>query len=76
MSGRMASAGGNGHAALVPLDEPLWTSRDVAAFLAVSRSWVYLHAEGGTLPSVRICGLRRFIPSEIRAWALAQREAA
>lgn len=49
--------------------EPLWDAKDVAAFLKVSRSWVYLHAEDGTLPSVRIGGLRRFVPGEIRRFA-------
>jgi excisionase family DNA binding protein len=48
----------------------MWTAKDVAAYLKASRSWVYLHAEDGTLPSVRIGGLRRFIPAQIRAWAL------
>lgn len=48
--------------------EPLWDAKDVAAFLKVSRSWVYQHAESGTLPSVRIGGLRRFIPAQIRAY--------
>jgi excisionase family DNA binding protein len=48
--------------------EPLWDAKDVAAFLKVSRSWVYLHAEAGTLPSVRIGGLRRFLPEQIRAF--------
>lgn len=49
--------------------EPLWTATDVAGFLRVSRSWVYLHAEAGDLPSVRIGGLRRFMPDQIRAYA-------
>lgn len=51
--------------------EPLWTAIQVARYLGCSRSWVYLHAEDGTLPSVRIGGLRRFVPAEIRAFALA-----
>ncbi len=49
--------------------ENLWDAKDVAAFLKVSRSWVYFHAEDGTMPSVRIGGLRRFIPEQIRAYA-------
>ena len=49
--------------------EPLWDAKDVAVFLKVSRSWVYLHAEDGTLPSVRFGGLRRFLPEQIRAYA-------
>jgi excisionase family DNA binding protein len=52
--------------------EPLWTAKDVAAFLRVSPSWVYLHAEAGDLPSVRIGGLRRFVPDAIRAYALGE----
>lgn len=51
------------------LSEPLWDAKDVAAFLKVSRSWVYLHTEDGTLPSLRIGGLRRFDPEAIRAYA-------
>ncbi len=51
------------------MDDSLWDARDVAAYLKVSRSWVYLHAEDGTLPSVHIGGLRRFIPAQIRAFA-------
>lgn len=54
--------------------EALWDSKDVANFLKASRSWVYLHAEDGTLPSVRIGGLRRFIPAEIRALSRGERD--
>lgn len=49
--------------------EGLWDAKDVQAYLKVSRSWVYLHAEAGTLPSVKIGGLRRFMPGQIRAFA-------
>jgi excisionase family DNA binding protein len=49
--------------------EPLWTAKDVATYLQASTSWVYMHAEDGTLPSVRIGGLRRFHPAAIRAYA-------
>src|SRR5579884_3936643 len=34
----------------------LWTTKEVAAFLLVSRSWVYHQAEGGLIPT---CGLVR-----------------
>ena len=51
-----------------PPTEPLWTAKDVADQLKVSRAWVYMHAEAGTLPSVRIGGLRRFLPEAIRAY--------
>jgi excisionase family DNA binding protein len=49
--------------------ESLWTVKDVAGYLKVSTSWVYMHAEDGTLPSVRIGSLRRFLPDTIRAYA-------
>ena len=49
--------------------EKLWKVNDVAEYLGVSSSWVYLHAEAGDLPSLRIGGLRRFSPEAIRAYA-------
>jgi excisionase family DNA binding protein len=49
--------------------ESLWTANDVAAFLQVSRSWVYHRTEGGELPCLRIGGLVRFDPEAIRAFA-------
>jgi len=59
---------------LAPVPEALWDAKDVAAFLKVSRSWVYLHADAKNdkLPSVRIGSLRRFIPAQVRAWALGE----
>lgn len=51
------------------VSEALWDAKDVAAYLKVSRSWVYQHAEDGTLPSVRIGGLRRFVPEQVRQYA-------
>lgn len=54
-------------------DEALWNALDVAAYLKVSRSWVYLHAEDGSIPSVRIGGLRRFLPDQVRAYARGER---
>jgi excisionase family DNA binding protein len=52
-------------------EEPLWTADEVATYLRVSRSWVYQHAEAGTLPVIRLPGssLLRFGPAEIRAYA-------
>ena len=51
-------------------DQQLWDARDVAAFLKVSRSWVYHQAEAGMLPCLRIGGLLRFDPQKIRELAL------
>jgi len=53
--------------------EALWTAVDVAAFLRVSRSWVYLHAEAGDLPCCRFGGVLRFEPEAIRAYARGER---
>jgi predicted DNA-binding transcriptional regulator AlpA len=44
----------------------LWDAKDVAAFLKVSRSWVYHRSEAGLLPCVRIGSLLRFDPEVIR----------
>lgn len=51
-------------------DEPLWTADDVAAYLKVSRSWVYQHAADGRLPCRHVGGLRRFDPAAIRTWGV------
>jgi predicted DNA-binding transcriptional regulator AlpA len=53
-----------------PFTQPLWDARDVAAFLKVSRSWVYHQAEAGILPYLRIGGLLRFDAQKIRDLAL------
>lgn len=49
----------------------LWTAKDVAAFLSVSRTWVYQQAEAGLMPVRRLPGspLLRFDEAEIRAYA-------
>jgi excisionase family DNA binding protein len=44
----------------------LWTWREVARALKVSRSWVYAKAETGELPSLRVGGLLRFDPAAVR----------
>ncbi|MCC6747985.1 MAG: helix-turn-helix domain-containing protein [Deltaproteobacteria bacterium] len=50
-------------------DEALWTANEVAGYLKVSRSWVYLHVESGDLPHRRLGGLLRFVPEQLRAYA-------
>jgi excisionase family DNA binding protein len=57
-----------------PAAEGLWTARDVAAFLNVSRSWVYLRAAAGDLPTQRVGSLLRFEPEAIRAYARGERQ--
>jgi excisionase family DNA binding protein len=56
--------------------ESLWDANDVAAYVKASRSWVYMKAEDGTLPSLRIGGLLRFEPGTVRAFARGELPAA
>jgi excisionase family DNA binding protein len=51
-----------------PAGEGLWTVADVAAFLKVSRSFVYQACAAKTLPHVRIGASLRFDPATLRAW--------
>ena len=52
------------------LDEPLWTVEEAARFLSVStktvRAWQYTHC----MPFLKIGGTVRFVPADIRSWAL------
>lgn len=51
----------------------LWTAKDVAAYLQVSRSWVYRQSEAGRLPCLKLGGLLlRFEPSAIRALVIGK----
>lgn len=54
--------------------EPLWAVADVMAYLKRGRTWVYDQVAKGSMPHLRLGadGLR-FVPSEVRAWALRQR---
>ena len=52
-----------------PTSGTLWDANDVAAYLKVSRSWVYHRAEAGLLPCIRVGGLLRFDPDAIRSSA-------
>lgn len=52
-----------------PDTEPLWDARDAARYFKVSRSWIYHRAERGDLPSLRVGGLLRFRPRDLRAYA-------
>jgi excisionase family DNA binding protein len=51
------------------MDDNLWTKKDVACFLRVSESWVYLHVDKGDLPYLRVGGLLRFDPEAVRRYA-------
>ena len=65
------------------MTEPLWTADDVARYLQRSRATVLKHdqyAEGFPrpirLPTEKGRGHPRWVPEEIRQWAMGQREAA
>jgi hypothetical protein len=47
--------------------ERLWKVADVAKFLGASESWVRNASASGRLPRMRIGGLLRFHPDQIRA---------
>lgn len=47
-------------------DESLWTVDDLAAWAKVSRSWAYQRAAAGAIPSIKIGGLLRFDPIEVK----------
>lgn len=46
----------------------LWTVQDVMTFCVASRSWVYLMAQSGRLPCLKVGGLLRFDPDAVRAF--------
>jgi excisionase family DNA binding protein len=46
----------------------MWSARDVAAFLGVSKSWVYMQSEAKKIPHRKLGGLIRFDPDEIKRW--------
>ena len=46
--------------------DSLWTVRDFAEFLKVSRNWVYTRVAQGQLPHVRFGAMVRFVPDRIR----------
>jgi len=52
--------------------EALWTVEDVMTFTGHRRSWVYKMVDVGGLPALRLGGLR-FVPDEVKRWALRQR---
>lgn len=54
------------------LPEALMTPKELAAFLKVSRSWIYARVEAGLLPCLHVGGLLRFDPAQVRAWVDAQ----
>jgi len=53
-----------------PADDHLWDIDEAAAFLNVSKAWVYRRTAAGTIPCVRLSsGLIRFVPETLKSWA-------
>ena len=50
----------------------LWDAREAANFLKVSRSWIYARVERDEMPYIRVGGLIRFVPSQLRDWTLTK----
>jgi hypothetical protein len=69
---RSSQGGRRKHAEVNHASGRAWKVRDVAEFLQASESWVRNAAAGGRLPCVKIGGLLRFDPDEIRSLARAQ----
>ncbi len=49
-------------------EDRLWTVKDVASYLRVSPSLIYMRAASGELPSKKVFGSLRFDPEEIKAY--------
>ena len=56
--------------------EPLLSIRDVAGFLGISRESVYRLIRAGEITPIRVGGLPRFAPADVRAFVDRQREPA
>ncbi len=56
--------------AIAASSDTLWTVAEVAAYLRVSKSWVYHRLESGLLPHIRVGALVRFYPDAIREYVI------
>lgn len=52
-----------------PDEEQLWTTTQVAEYLQVSVHTVRKWWERKQIPGMKICGVVRYSPAAIRAWA-------
>ncbi len=50
----------------------LWDAREAASFLKVSRSWIFARVERDEMPYIRVGGLIRFVPSQLRDLAFTK----
>lgn len=67
----MTTNGKHMHTTTTTASEPerLWTVAAAADYLNVSVSWVYRAVERGELPHMKLGGLIRFVPRDLRAHA-------
>lgn len=56
--------------------ERLWTVAETAKYLHVSTSWVYRATEKGELPHLKLGGVIRYMPDQVRAHAASLATAA
>lgn len=54
-------------------NQPLWSVREVAAYLGYKIATIREMARRGRIPAYKISGDWRFDPSEVRAWLERQR---
>ncbi len=52
-------------------NESLWDVKQTASFFRASKSWVYKQHEKGSLPAIRLGGLLRFRPEDVRSYLVA-----
>jgi excisionase family DNA binding protein len=59
---------------LVQVPEPLWTSKEVSAYLRIGKNRPAVMARTGELPGIRIGRYLRFDPAVVRAYVEALRQ--
>ncbi len=50
----------------------LWDVGAAAAFLGMSKQWVYKESASGVLPSVKVGSKLRFVPSKLQEWVASK----
>lgn len=66
---RVAASGVGQARTSAPLSDGMWSAEQVAAYLGMSKSWVYERAELGELAAVRLGGRLRFSSHAVREYA-------
>jgi excisionase family DNA binding protein len=53
---------------VTPEIEPLWTWKEVAAYLGCGRTKILNMAATGEIPSLRVGNRLKFVPARVREW--------